>query len=295
MGSASMSPHGFVTARGRGYRPEQVDAFLARLSDDRDAAWERAARLTVLAKDMEAEAARLRETVAQLPPQTYESLGEGAHRLFQRVLEEAADLRERARREAHQHVEDARAYADRVRREAQEAADALHAEADEHARRRLEAARAEADDLRTGTRRAVREGRSAVLAEVREVRQRAAGMLAAQSREMAERWAGAEREEAGRVAALEARIAERMNRAETGLSDAGRALAEAEEYARHSQEEAHARAAEIIADARVREERIALETEQVLRAHGEAWDVVRAHMDHARSRLHSLTGRASLE
>ncbi|MET7443136.1 cellulose-binding protein, partial [Streptomyces sp. NPDC005568] len=75
MSSAPVSPHGFVAVR-RGYRPEQVDAFTEALSRDRDAAWERAARLTVLANDMEEDAEDLREVVAGLAPQTYESLGE---------------------------------------------------------------------------------------------------------------------------------------------------------------------------------------------------------------------------
>ncbi|MFE8948116.1 cellulose-binding protein [Streptomyces sp. NPDC007856] len=295
MSSASVSPQGFVTVRGRGYRPEQVDAWMEELSQDRDAAWERAARLTVLAKDMEAEAARMREVVARLAPQTYESLGEGARRVYQLVLEMAADLRERARCEAEQHLAQAEARAESVRRTAQEAADALRAEADERARQRLLAARAEADDIRVGARREVKEGRSEALAALREVRQRTTGMLAEQSREHAERWAEAEREEVERTAELDARHAERVSRAETALSDAERALGEAEEYARRSQEEARARAVEILADARVREEHIARETEQVLREHGETWDHVRAHMDQVRSSLISLTGKAALE
>lgn len=55
MSGASASPHGFATVRGRerGYRPEQVEACAAALSEERDAAWERAARLTVLAREME--------------------------------------------------------------------------------------------------------------------------------------------------------------------------------------------------------------------------------------------------
>ncbi|MGW2649603.1 DivIVA domain-containing protein [Streptomyces sp. NPDC001393] len=290
-----MSPHGFVTVRGRGYRPDQVDAYLEQLSDDRDAAWERAARLTVLAKEMGAEAARMREVVAELPPQTYESLGEGARRLFQFVLEEEADLRERTRREAHEHLAQAEARAESVRRQAQEAADALRAEADEHAHRRLLAARAEADGIRVGARREVKEGRSEALAALREVRQRTTGMLAGQAREHAERWAEVEREEAERIAELDARHTERVSRAEAALSAAERALGEAEEYARRSQDEALARAAEIIADARVREERIARATEEVLREHGETWDDVQAHMDHMRSRLTSLTGQVARE
>ncbi|WP_418346683.1 DivIVA domain-containing protein [Streptomyces fodineus] len=295
MSSASMSPHGFGTVRGRGYRPAQVDAYLEALSYDRDAAWERAARLTVLAKDMEAEAVRMREVVARLAPQEYASLGERAQRLFQFVLEEAEDLRERTRRAAHEHLAQAEADAEAVRRQAQEEADALRAEADECADRLLLAANSEADALRIGARCEVKEGRGEALGTLREVRQRTAGMLEGQSREHAERWAEAEREEAERIAALDARYAERMSQAEATLSYAERALREAEDYARRSEEEARVRAADIIADARVQEDRIARETEQVLREHGEAWDTVTEHMDHVRSSLMSLTGRTALE
>ncbi|MFG2603837.1 DivIVA domain-containing protein [Streptomyces sp. NPDC048514] len=295
MSSASMSPHDFAAVRGRGYRPDQVDAFLEALSQDRDAAWERAARLTVLAKDMEAEAARLRETVSQLEPQTYETLGEGARRLFQSVLEEAADLRKRTRRDVHRHLTQTEAHAEDLRREAQEAADALRADADEQARQLLLAAHAEADDLRIGARREVKEGRGEAVAALREGRDRITGLLAEQTREQAERWAEVEREEAEAAAAVDAGFAERVSRTEHELAEATRAFEEAEEYARRAPEEARARGAEIIAEARAREEQIGRETEQVLREHGETWDAVRAHMDNVRSSLTSLTGRAALE
>ncbi|MER5489486.1 cellulose-binding protein, partial [Streptomyces sp. NPDC002812] len=45
--SASAARHGFVVVRGRGYRPDQVNACADALFEERDAAWERAARLTV--------------------------------------------------------------------------------------------------------------------------------------------------------------------------------------------------------------------------------------------------------
>lgn len=290
-----MTPHGFPTVRGRAYRPDQVDAFMEALSLDRDAAWERAARLTVLAKDMGAEAARLREAVAQLAPQTYETLGEQAQRLYQLALQEEADVRDRARRAAHEQVAQAEAEALGLCQETQEAADALRADADERARQCLLAARAQADDLRVGARLEVKEARGEALAALREVRQRTTGMLAEQSREHAERWEAAEREDAERAAALEADDAERITRAEAALSEAERALGEAEEFARRCQEEACARAADVVAEAYAREERIALDTERVLREHSETWDDVQAHMDYVRSSLISLTGRATLE
>ncbi|GHI07114.1 cellulose-binding protein [Streptomyces cellostaticus] len=295
MSSASATPYGFATVRGRGYRPDQVDAYLEALSLDRDAAWERAARLTVLAKDMRAEAAQLREAVAQLPPQAYETLGESARSLFQLALEEAAEVRDRARRETQQQVAQAEAQALGVRQAAQEAADALCAEAEEHARQCLLAAHAEVDALRIGSRREAKEGRAAALAELRDVRQRTTVVLAEQTREHAEQWAALEREEAEQLAALADRHAEQVSRAEASLAEAKRAHAEAEESARRSHEEAHARAAEILAEARLREERITRDTEEMLREHGETWDDVQAHMDHVRDSLITLQGRAALE
>ncbi len=295
MSSASMPPHGFATVRGRGYRPEQIDAFLEALSDDRDAAWERAARLTVLARDMEAEAVRAREEVAQLVPQTYEALGDGARRLFQRVREEAADLLERTRRAAQEQIAQAESRGDRVRRAAAEAAEAIRAEADEHARRRLVAAQAEADGIRAAARHDVKAERGQALAVLREARQLGTGALTELSGEQAERWAAAEREEAERMAALDAAHAERASRAEAALAEATRALAEAEEYGLRCQEAARARAVEIVAEARVREELIAQETERVLREHGDTWDDVQAHMDSVRDSLISLTGRVAME
>ncbi|MFI6340079.1 cellulose-binding protein [Streptomyces sp. NPDC050535] len=295
MSSASVPPHGFMAVRGRGYRPEQVDAYAAGLSADRDAAWERAARLTVLAKEMDAEAARLREVVAGLAPQTYETLGERAGRLFALGEEEAAAVRDTARRDAQRIVDEAEAAGRRVREAAAEYADEVRGEAEERARQRLLAARAEADETRISARREIKENRGEALAGLREVRQRTQVLLAEQEKEHAERWEEAGRAAAGREAALDAHHARQVERAEAALSEAERALAEAEESARHGQEDAEGRAAEVLAEARVREDRIARETERVLREHGERWDDVRAHMDHVQSSLTALTGRAPAE
>jgi len=295
MSSAAVPTHGFVAVRGRGYRPEQVDAYAVAISRDRDAAWERAARLTVLAREMEEETARLRETVAQLAPQTYETLGERARRLFQLGQEEGAAVREGARQEVRRLLDTAQEYATGVHDVAQAHADDVRAEADERARHRLLAAQAEADEIRISARRDVKEGRGEALAALREVRRRTAAMLAEQAKEQDERWSEAERAAAEREAGLDAREAERVARAEASLSEAKRAFAEAEESARRGQEEAHARAAEILAEARVREERTARETERVLREHGERWDDVQAQMDYVRSSLTALTGSASGE
>ncbi|MGW7236881.1 cellulose-binding protein [Streptomyces sp. NPDC054804] len=295
MSNASMPPYDFVTVRGRGYRPEQVDTFLAALSQDRDAAWERAARLTVLAKDMEAESARVRAVVEQLPPQTYESLGDRAQRIFRLVVDEASALRGNARRALIDGVVQAEECAENERCAAREEADALRADAEERARQLLLAARAEADEIRIGARLEVKEARGEAVAALREVRQRTTGMLAEQAKEHAERWIEAEDEEAARAAEADVQMADRIARAEAALSEAKRALGEAEEWQHRSQEAARVRAEEILAEARVREERIARETERVLREHGEIWDDVQAHMDHMRDSLMTLTGRATAE
>ncbi|USQ88757.1 cellulose-binding protein [Streptomyces phaeoluteigriseus] len=287
-----MAPPGFTTVRGRGYRPAQVDAYTAALSADRDAAWERAARLTVLAKDMEAEAVRLREAVSRLAPQTYDGLGERARRIFQLGQEEAAAVREDARRAAREQVAQAEADAAGVRAAARERADEVRAEAEERARHKLLAARAEADEIRVGARREVKENRGEALAALREMRRRTAAMLADRERDQAERWAAAVREEAERAAALDAHHTRQVAHAEAVLSEAKQALADAEESARRCQEAARARAAELLTEARARAELIARETERVLREHGERWDDVQAHIDHVRGSLSALTGRA---
>ncbi|MEU3791803.1 cellulose-binding protein [Streptomyces fructofermentans] len=295
MSSASVSPHGFEAVRGRGYRPEQVDAYAARISGARDAAWERAARLTVLAREMETEAQRLGEVVAGLVPQTYDTLGERARRLLALGEEEAGAVAERARQEARTLLEEAEAAAGLLRADARKAADAVREDASERAAQRLLAARAEADGMRIDARREVKESRGEALAVLREARRRGEALLAEQEKEQAAREERACREAAEREAALDARFEELAERAGAGLVEAERALAEAREATRHLQEDAEARAAELLAEAHVCEDRLARETERVLREHGEEWDCVRAHMDHVRSSLTALTGRAAAE
>ncbi|MFD4574191.1 cellulose-binding protein [Streptomyces sp. NPDC058417] len=284
-------PPGYETVRGRGYRPEQVEAYTAALCADRDAAWERAARLTVLAKQMRSRAAALRETVAGLAPQTYEGLGERARTVFRLAQTEAADVRERARRAGVDEVERAQAYGRDLRRSAREEGERVRAAAEEYARERMLRARAEADGVRIGARRAVREGRGAALALVREARRRGAELLASQQREQAERWEAAEREAAERTAALDAQHAAALARAEAALADAEHAVATAGTAGRRAHEEARGRAAEIVAEARVRAEGVARETERVLREHGERWDEVQGQIASVRSSLNVLTAR----
>ncbi|WP_240805506.1 MULTISPECIES: cellulose-binding protein [unclassified Streptomyces] len=292
-----MSPHGpgFATVRGRGYRIEEVDRYLARLSGSRDEAWERVARLTVLAKRMEAEAGRLREAVAELAPQTYDELSERARRILLLVEEEADAVRRDARADAVDATGAAEAYADRVAELARQDAEAVREQTEVRARQGLLRAEREADAVRAEARDDAAEWRSQAQAALAEMRRRSDALLADREQEHVERWDAAERELAAREADLEARHAELERYAEGRLAEARRGYAEAEESARHGQEDAEARAAELLAEARVREERIGRETDRILREHAEAQDEMRAHMNHVRSSLAALTGRAPAE
>ncbi|MEV4196260.1 DivIVA domain-containing protein, partial [Streptomyces toxytricini] len=141
-----MSPHGqgFTTVR-RGYRTDQVDRYLARLSGGRDEAWERVARLTVLAKQMEAEAERLREVVAALPPQTYDELSERARQILALAQEEAEAVRADAQADAADALAAAEAHAERVAELARQDAQAVREQTEVRARQGLLAAEREAD------------------------------------------------------------------------------------------------------------------------------------------------------
>ncbi|WP_328377322.1 cellulose-binding protein [Streptomyces sp. NBC_00440] len=292
MSSAAVSPHGFTGVRGRGYRPEQVDRFVAELSDDRDGAWERAARLTVLTKEMEATSAALAEQVAGLAPQTYETLGERARTLITLVTEEAAGLRGEALAVAQQLHDEAGVVERGLRDAARADADAALAAAEAHAQQVLAAAQGTSDELRIGSRKDAKQWRGEALGVLREMRERTAAALAELEKEHGERADAAERELAAREADFDARHADLIARAEARLAEARRALSVTEESARHGQEDAEAQAAELVAHARARAERTAREADRVLRENGEAQDELRAHMSHVRSSLASLTGRA---
>ncbi|MFM9444546.1 cellulose-binding protein [Streptomyces acidiscabies] len=292
MGSASVSPYGFGTVRGRGYRPAQVEAYIAALCADRDAAWDRAARLTVQAKKAESRATHLRETVIRLTPQSYETLGEAAHHLFRLAEHEAEALRERARHEAREQAARADAQAAAIREEAESASRRTLAEAEEWGRQRVARARAEADEIRVTARREVKEGRAEALEGLREVRRRTEALLTRQDQTRDQRMEAIEREAAHRASTLDTHYSHLLARAETTLSEARTTYTEAEESANHLRSRAHDHATSLLTEAHHQADRIARETERVLREHGERWDDVRAHMDYVRSSLSALTGRA---
>lgn len=287
---ASSSPHGFAVVRGRGhgYRPRQVDQCVADLSQERDEAWERAARLTVLAREMEAEADRLNEAAAQLAPQTYDSLSARARHLLALTEEEALQVRVSVQEEARRAVEAAERQAQETREAAQVYARALRAEADERAKRGMLDDRASAGKVRAAARAEAQEVRGAGLAVLREKRQRAAALLADQETEQTECWEAAERQVAERVSELDARNAELTVQAEAGLRTAQTALGQAQDAAGRRHEGAAARAAELLAEARMREERIGRETQRLLREHHAQREEVQIHLDRILSGLQAL-------
>ncbi|MEU7553764.1 cellulose-binding protein [Streptomyces sp. NPDC044571] len=287
----------FTTVRGRGYRTDQVERYLARLSGSRDEAWERAARLTVLARQMEAEAERLREAVAQLAPhgQTYDELGERARRILLLVEEEADCVRGDARADAAETRSAAEAHAERVAELARQDAEAVREQTEVRARQGLARAEREAEALRAEAREEAAAWRGEAAAGLAEMRRRVEALLAEREQEQEARWEASERELAAREAELLARHAEWERLAQGRLAEARRGYAEVEELARHGQEDAEALAAEVLAGARVEAERVGRETERILREHAEAQEEMRAHMSHVRSSLAALTGRAPAE
>ncbi|MFJ5226950.1 cellulose-binding protein [Streptomyces sp. NPDC088400] len=295
MGAEPLSAHGFVSVRGRGYRPEQVDLRVSVLCRQRDDLWERAARLTVLAKQMEGEAERLRERVAALVPQTYATLGPRAQRILAITVEEDEAVRAGARAECQALLDAAEATARRVHEAAVEQADAVRAEAEAHAQEVLDAARGVAEEQRIEARRGIKERRGEELVVLKEVRRRTQDVIDDLEQEQAERLAVMNREFADREAALEVEQAELAAYAEARLVDAQRVFSEAGERARRCQEDAQAKAAELGAQARARAEGMARETERVLGEHAEAREEMQAHMTRVQNSLVALTGRAAAE
>jgi DivIVA domain-containing protein len=280
----------FDTARGRGYRPDQVDRFLDELSEDRDAAWERAARLTVLANDMDAECADLRHRVDALGPVSFAALGTGAQELLQLVEDEAAAVRDRAEVEA-QYARDA---ADTARRTLQDevraASSARLAAAEDQAQRVLDEACGRAAEILGAARAEADAVRGEAGAALDGMRQHVDRDLAEADAERRERLDTMEHELAERQAGVDSRLADLLADAERRLAEAHRERTEAEEALRSDQAEAEARAGALLAEARGHEERVRREAERILREHEQHRDDVRAHLAHIKTTLATLTG-----
>ncbi|MFG2194285.1 cellulose-binding protein [Streptomyces sp. NPDC048639] len=291
--SASVSPQGFTAVRGRerGYRPEQVDRIVGGLSASRDETWERAARLTVLVKEMEEKARHLREAAESLPQQTYEGLGTRAQDLLSLAESQSVDLRDAAEAAGHEVREEADAFERTVREHARGVAMRVRGDAEAWAERCRVVAQQVADEMRVTARRDAKELRTDAVAALKEMRERCGDLLADQEKEQAARWDEAGRELAEQEAGFDARVEELVERSEAGLAQAQRRFAEVDQAARYGQEAAEAQAADLLARARAWEERVVEETEAVLGQHAERRDEVRRHLDHVRGSLAALSVR----
>ncbi|KAA6221425.1 cellulose-binding protein [Streptomyces albofaciens JCM 4342] len=269
-----------------------MDRRVEGLSIDRDSCWERAARLTVLANEMTAELAELREYVRQLPPQTYESLGDQARLILTTAESEAARLRKDAEEAAERAREEAEAYERQITEATDRAAQELRDEAEDWARRRVAAAWAEADAIEAAAGRDAEQWRSEAAEALRQMERRTAQMLRDQEEEQTEQWDALGRDLAAQEADLEQRVAELEELGRAKVAEAERFRAEAEEAARHRDEDAEARAADLLAQARIEVERIERATERILREHADRREKVREHMTHVRNTLAALTGKA---
>ncbi|MEU3601233.1 cellulose-binding protein [Streptomyces sp. NPDC006798] len=260
---------GFTVVR-RGYRADQVHDRLAALSRERDQAWERAARLTVLAKEMTAEAARLKEAVQGLGPQTYESLGTPARQLLATAWETADHIRTSARDGARDDAALADTEARRLTAESGAAAGAALADAEEHTRRLVTSARVAGGRLLMDARRDASAYRAEATVVWDGMRRRAEDMLAALESEQAARWAEVERDAERRTRAADELRAGAEGRAEALLREAEREMTAAEEHTRRVDEAAAARAETVLAGAREEAEAVARETDRVLETHAAA-------------------------
>lgn len=86
-------------------------------------------------------------------------------------------------------------------------------------------------------------------------------------------------------------MAELDARGKTARADSERLYAEAEEAARHRQEDAEDRGAGLLAQAEAEVERIERTTARILREHDAEREEVRTHMTHVRNSLAALTGK----
>ncbi|MEU6706251.1 hypothetical protein [Streptomyces wuyuanensis] len=289
--NAGSTRGGFVTVRGRGYRLDQVDRYVAALARERDEAWQRAARLTRVVEEAAAEAVSLREFAEALGPPTYEPLGPRAQEVLDLAEKEAAAVLSTARDEARAACEAAEAEARRVRELAAVQAGQMCEEADSRARRMLLSARATAEELRDAARVEAAAERGEAMAVLEASRCRAAGMLKELDRMRVSRRYEAERELSARDAESAERYGELTARAQARLSEALCAFADAEESARRGREEARALAARLVEEAGVRAAGVSRETDRVLREHVRRAEEIHAHLDHIREGLASLTER----
>ena len=236
-----------VRGRTRAWLPAGRAA--GRGSVDRDSCWERAARLTVLSNEMAAELERLRVHLAQQPPQTYESLGREARLILTTAESRRPGCGPRRSRRPGRPV--ARPPPMRTRCGTRPSGRRTRC-----APRRNAGPAYGGGCARRGHGAGGRVGRGRRAAAERGGRgagggtRRTAQLLRDQEQRQAEEADAAARELAAMEAETDRRVAELDARGKAVRADARTRYAEAEETARHRQEDAEDRAAGLLAQAR---------------------------------------------
>ncbi|MFC7220740.1 hypothetical protein ACFQLX_21645 [Streptomyces polyrhachis] len=279
----------FGTVR-RGYRPQQVDAALGRLGEERDRAWERAARLTVLARDLERERDQLARRMDETGPQTYEELGGRATFLLALAREEADGVRAAARQDAQAALAAARADGEELLAAARAAGGGVTGEAEGHWRSIVAAAEAQAAVMLAAARADAQACAGEAGRALAEVRQRTAAILAESE---AEELAAAEvnqRDLREREATWALEMAARTAAAQQRLEEAQAVWAEAEKYAAAQRDRSEARGAELLAEASLAVEGVQRETDHRLRGVQDRRTELTGQLEHVRASLAAMVG-----
>lgn len=284
------SPFSIEVVR-RGYDRDQVDARIAQLTRDGDAARTRIATLEQRVEELIAQAKTAQTEIIDAEP-AYLGLGPRVEKILHLAEEEADDLVEQARDDAAQHQQAARDAAKLKRDEADTFAIELKAANSEACARIIEEAEALADEVRTEADSDAQAARAAGNSFFEDTRIRAAQAAADFEGNLTKRREQAERDLAARQAKAEARLSEIEQRAEKLRTEAERLRKEAERRALTTTQTARQQAEDIVADANAKAGRIRNDSEREIAALANRREAISAQLANVRAMLATLTGAA---
>ncbi|MEO3764262.1 hypothetical protein [Streptomyces sp. B8F3] len=215
-----MQPGDFMMAtRSRGYSPQQVDRVVGDLLAEREAAVRHARDLEAQVEASGRHLAQLLEQAAALGPQTYESLGETARKLFVDAEAEADRVLARAAEECRELKEAARAAATERGKESERQAEAIRADAEQRARQRIKQAHETAGQLVADAQRQADGVREDARQSAQQVTLEAAANIGAQQAAQAEREGKLAGETGARLQELEEALGAAERQAEAVRSE----------------------------------------------------------------------------
>lgn len=215
-----MQPGDFMMAtKNRGYSPQQVDRVVGDLLAEREAAVRHARDLETQVEASGRQLAGLLEQAAALGPQTYESLGETARKLYQDARAEADRILARAEDECRKLKEAARAAAEERGEDAERQAGQIRADADQRARQRIKQAHETAGQLVAEAQRQADGTREEARQRAQQVTLEAAAHIGAQQAAQAEREGKLAGEAGALLADLEAALGGAEGQAEAVRSE----------------------------------------------------------------------------